>query len=121
MSLSVMSVTSSLRKCGLSRWRIQAVVLPGERQLAEVEAVPVPGMASRVTPKEALAMQAFHFLKRCSASEIARRFHRKRETVRRALASAVISAGSKLHTSSTDDRDALDVRTARKEFYPMTG
>lgn len=81
----------------------------------------MPGMASRVTPKEALAMQAFLVLEGCSTSEIARRFHRKRETVRRALASAAISAGNNRDTSSTDDRDASDVRTSPKEFYPMNG
>jgi hypothetical protein len=42
-------------------------------------------MASRVTPKEALAMQTFYLLEGCSTSEIARRFQRKRDTVRRAL------------------------------------
>ena len=46
-----------------------------------------PGMASPVTVKEALAMHAFRLLEGCSTSEIARRFHRKRDTVRRALAS----------------------------------
>jgi DNA-binding NarL/FixJ family response regulator len=45
----------------------------------------MPGMASRVTPKEALAMQAFRLLEGCSTTEIARRFHRKRDTVRNAL------------------------------------
>jgi hypothetical protein len=45
----------------------------------------MPGMASRVTPKEALAMQTFYLLEGCSTSEIARRFQRKRDTVRRAL------------------------------------
>jgi hypothetical protein len=45
----------------------------------------MPGIASRVTPKEALAMQAFRLLEWCSTTDIARRFHRKRETVRKAL------------------------------------
>ena len=65
------------------------MVLPGEGQPAEVEAVPVPGIASRVSQKEALAMQAFRLLEGCGTSEIARRFHRKRETVRKALRSIV--------------------------------
>jgi hypothetical protein len=41
--------------------------------------------ASRVTPREALAMQAFRLLEGCSTSEIARRFHPRRDTVRKAL------------------------------------
>jgi hypothetical protein len=47
----------------------------------------MPGMASRVSPKEALAMRAFRDLGGCNTSEIARRFHRKRHTVRKALSS----------------------------------
>ena len=46
----------------------------------------MPGMVSRVTPKEALAMQAFRQLEGCSTAEIARRFHRRWLTVRKALA-----------------------------------
>lgn len=43
------------------------------------------GMGSRVIPKEALAMLAFRELGGYNTSEIARRFHRKRDTVRKAL------------------------------------
>jgi hypothetical protein len=52
----------------------------------------MPGVASRVSPKEALAMQAFRWLEGCSTSEIARRFHRKRETVRKALSNPTAAA-----------------------------
>ena len=48
----------------------------------------MPGMASRVTSKEALAMLAFRELGGYNTSEIARRFHRKRDTVRKAVALA---------------------------------
>lgn len=46
----------------------------------------MPGMASRVTRKEALAMLAFRELAGWKTSDIARSFHRKRDTVRTALA-----------------------------------
>ena len=42
----------------------------------------MPGIATRVTPKEALAMRAFRELAGWNTSEIARRFHRRRDTVR---------------------------------------
>jgi hypothetical protein len=53
----------------------------------------MPGIASRVTPKEALAMRAFQVLEGCSMSELARRFHRKRDTVRKALSTGARFAG----------------------------
>ena len=44
-----------------------------------------PGMASPVSPKEALAMQAFRLLEGHSTAAIARTFHRKWETVAKVL------------------------------------
>src|SRR5688572_7437928 len=47
----------------------------------------MPGMASRVSPAEARAIQAFHAFapRQVRVSELARRFHRKRETIRAVL------------------------------------
>lgn len=44
-----------------------------------------PGMASRLSPAEARAVQAFQYFGGCSIRELARRFHRHRFTIRKAL------------------------------------
>ena len=44
-----------------------------------------PGMASPLTLDEARAMQAFRLFEGCSIQELARRFHRRPMTVRKAL------------------------------------
>lgn len=44
-----------------------------------------PGMASWLSPAEARAVQAFAFFGGCSINELARRFHRNRRTIRKAL------------------------------------
>ena len=44
-----------------------------------------PGMASRLTAAEARAVQAFQYFGGCSITELAKRFHRNRRTVRKAL------------------------------------
>jgi hypothetical protein len=44
-----------------------------------------PGMASRVSPKEAQAMQAFRLLGKQTTAAIARIFHRRWHTVAKAL------------------------------------
>jgi hypothetical protein len=51
------------------------------------------GIASRVSPAEARAIQAFHaFSPRPRISDIARRFHRKRQTIRGVLNEPVYKA-----------------------------
>lgn len=44
-----------------------------------------PGMASRLTPLEARAIQAFQYFEGCSINELAKRFRRHRRTIRKAL------------------------------------
>ena len=44
-----------------------------------------PGMGSPLTSAEARAVQAFHYFGGCSITELARRFHRNRRTIRKAL------------------------------------
>lgn len=44
-----------------------------------------PGMASWLSPAEARAVQAFAVFGRCSINELAKRFHRNRRTIRKAL------------------------------------
>jgi hypothetical protein len=45
----------------------------------------MPGVASRVSPQEARAIQAFHVFGGVRPSALARQFHRKRETIARVL------------------------------------
>jgi DNA-binding MarR family transcriptional regulator len=44
-----------------------------------------PGLASLLSPAEARAIQAFWYFDGCSVHELARRFHRNRRTIRKAL------------------------------------
>src|SRR5262245_17286603 len=44
-----------------------------------------PGMGSPLTSAEARAVQAFQYFGGCSITELARRFHRNRRTIRKAL------------------------------------
>jgi hypothetical protein len=44
-----------------------------------------PGMASWLSPAEARAVQAFYYFAGCSIGALARRFHRNRRTIRKAL------------------------------------
>ena len=44
-----------------------------------------PGMASWLSPAEARAVQAFAYFGGCSITELARRFHRHRRTIGKAL------------------------------------
>jgi hypothetical protein len=51
-----------------------------------------PGMASWLSPAEARAVQAFRYFGGLSISAIARRFHRHRQTIAKALSDPVFSA-----------------------------
>ena len=51
-----------------------------------------PGMASWLSPAEARAVQAFQYFGGCSITELARRFHRNRRTIRKALRDPVFVA-----------------------------
>lgn len=53
-----------------------------------------PGGASWLSPAEARAVQAFAYFEGCGVNELARRFHRNRRTIRKALRDPVFVKGS---------------------------